>query len=124
MFCVLFFSFRSVGVLALRRRAGESVVSVLERAGGAVTTVEKASIDEVYVDVTQAAQALLSSLSTATGGSSDKREQQQQQQQQQSEQQQQLKMQRESNPGELEQQGGLDGEKVRERALELEDESS
>ena len=101
MFCVLFFNFRTVGVLALRRRAGESVVSDLERAGGAVATVEKASIDEVYVDVTQAAQALLSSLSTATGGSSDKGEQQQQQQQQQSEQQQQLKMQRESNPGEL-----------------------
>eukprot|EP00904_Undaria_pinnatifida_P005505 jgi/Undpi1/2084/HiC_scaffold_12.g05470.m1 len=32
--------------ISLYRRGGESVVSVLERAGGAVTAVEKASIDE------------------------------------------------------------------------------
>ncbi|CAN0156114.1 unnamed protein product [Pylaiella littoralis] len=48
--------------ISLYRHAGEKVVSVLELAGGALTAVEKASIDEVYVDVTRAAHALLSSL--------------------------------------------------------------
>lgn len=33
-------------------------MKVLEQAGGALTAVEKASIDEVYIDVTQAAKSL------------------------------------------------------------------
>lgn len=50
------------GYLSFRRQNGERVVSVLEGAGGALAPVEKASIDEVYVDVTRAAQALLCSV--------------------------------------------------------------
>ncbi|CAM9788606.1 unnamed protein product, partial [Hapterophycus canaliculatus] len=57
--------------ISLYRHAGEKVVSVLERAGGALTAVEKASIDEVYVDVTRAAQALHSSLGARGGGGSN-----------------------------------------------------
>ena len=96
------------------------MVTVLEHAGGAVAAVEKASIDEVYVDVTQAAQALLASLPCAVGDSPAKQQQQQQQQQtpslpcaidgapgniepQQQQQQQQLEKRRESKQGELEQ---------------------
>lgn len=45
-----------------RRQNGEKVVTVLEQAGGELVAVEKASIDEVYVDVTRAARALLKSL--------------------------------------------------------------
>lgn len=54
-------------------------MSVLERAGGAVAAVEKASIDEVYVDVTRAAQALLASLPSAVGDSPSQQQKQQQQ---------------------------------------------
>ena len=76
-----------------RRHAGEKVVSVLERAGGELTAVEKASIDEVYVDVTRAAHALLSSLEDGDNRQDHHHhhhhhhQQQQQQQQQQQEQQ-------------------------------------
>lgn len=106
------------------------MVSVLERAGGAVAAVEKASIDEVYVDVTQAAQALLASLPSAVGDSSGQQQQQQQLSnlpcavgsvpEKNEQQQQQLKKQgglqkgeleqgEESVQGELEQQGGGGG---------------
>lgn len=61
-----------------QRHAGEKVVSVLERAGGPTTAVEKASIDEVYVDVTSAAQALLSSLKHGDGTQAKLADQQQQ----------------------------------------------
>ncbi|CAB1119364.1 unnamed protein product [Ectocarpus sp. CCAP 1310/34] len=66
--------------ISLYRHAGERVVAVLERAGGALTTVEKASIDEVYVDVTRAAHALLSSLGSHNSESSGNQQQQHQQQ--------------------------------------------
>lgn len=52
---------------------------MLERAGGATAAVEKASIDEVYVDVTLAAQALLSSLKDGDGAQENRVKQQQQQ---------------------------------------------
>lgn len=38
------------------------MVSILEEAGGDLIAVEKASIDEVYVDVTRAAHVLLASV--------------------------------------------------------------
>ncbi|CAN0064976.1 unnamed protein product, partial [Ectocarpus sp. 13 AM-2016] len=71
--------------ISLYRHAGERVVAVLERAGGTLTTVEKASIDEVYVDVTRAAHALLSSLGSHNSESGGDQQQQQQQHQQQDE---------------------------------------
>eukprot|EP00903_Cladosiphon_okamuranus_P020527 g18843.t2 len=71
--------------ISLYRHAGEKVVGVLERAGGPTTAVEKASIDEVYVDVTRAAQALLSGLKDSNGAAQAKNLAQQQQQQQERE---------------------------------------
>ncbi|CAM9729505.1 unnamed protein product, partial [Sphacelaria rigidula] len=64
--------------ISLYRQNGEKVVKVLEQAGGELTIVEKASIDEVYVDVTNAAQALVSRLTqdsntTCEDGNLDKR---------------------------------------------------
>lgn len=64
----------------ITRHAGEKVVTVLETAGGPTTAVEKASIDEVYVDVTRAAQALLSSLKDGDGAPQKRAMQQRRQQ--------------------------------------------
>eukprot|EP00752_Nemacystus_decipiens_P013908 g12345.t1 len=72
--------------ISLYRHAGEKVVGVLERAGGPTTAVEKASIDEVYVDVTRAAQALLSGLRGGDGVQAQRPERQDERLQQQQQQ--------------------------------------
>ena len=78
----------------LPRKNGEKVVEVLEQTAGASVAVEKASIDEVYVDVTRAAKSLMNALvlsdlegvdSRDSSPSPSRQKQQQQQQPQEKE---------------------------------------
>ncbi|CAN0117015.1 unnamed protein product, partial [Ascophyllum nodosum] len=80
--------------ISLYRKNGEKVVEVLEQTAGASVAVEKASIDEVYVDVTRAAKSLMNALvlsdlegvdSRDSSPSPSRQKQQQQQQPQEKE---------------------------------------